>query len=311
MVEFAVAVQSARDLSLATQPWSAFSHQNKIEAELQEVFFGEWLHTFGEQARPRRIYFGSEFCQYRLPSLSAVKKAAAYSWENGFEFTFATPYAHQEKFEQLTEILHYLNDIVITTGKRVEVVINDWGVYHHVQMHLPQLDVIIGRLLNKMIRDPRVAHYYNDEKAPEMGRKFFKETGLFSSYFAKFLEKGNVVGMDFDQLIQGHEMTEKEAALVASFHFPFGCVASGSACMVGFMETEKRDKFRGDPNCKQQCQQYVFELKNRRHTDMEYRIFQKGTTAYYAHNQALIQTGLKGVQSLVKPRVVYSPRIPM
>lgn len=313
MVEFAVAVQSAQELSLAKEPWVANSCQNEIEAELQNVFFQEWTDLFGEMVQPHRIYFGSEFCQYRLVSLAAVKKALNYSWDNGFEFTFVTPFTHNDKFLQLVKVLSYLDQMVQSSGKKIEVVVNDWGVYHHIQTHFPHLDVVIGRLLNKTIRDPRVAHYYDDERAPERARKFFKETGLFSSWFAKFLENGNVVGVEFDQLIQGNDLSVKEweASLFVSFHFPFGCVASGSACMVGFMETEKESKFRGDPKCKQQCQLYVFELKNRQHTDMQHRVFQKGTTVFYAHNSELVKKGLKGLQTIERPRVVYSPRIPM
>jgi hypothetical protein len=314
MVEFAVSVQSFRDLCLAEEPWLPFSRQNPMEAELQEVFFQEWAAAFAKPKRPERIYFGSEFCQYRLPPLSLVKKALAYCRESGFAFTFATPYAHREKFTQLVSILAYLDGAAASTGERVEVVVNDWGVYHHIQTHLPRLDVVIGRLLNKTIRDPRVAHYYANDKAPEEGRKFFQRTGLLSAWFQTFLQRGNVVGLDFDELIQGNEvpsMKEWEAPLLTSFHFPFGCVASGSACMVGFMETAKAGKFRGDPKCKQECQRYVCELKNRQHSDMQTRIVQKGTTAFYAHTRELVRSGLRGVQAVERPRVVYSPRIPV
>lgn len=311
MVEFAVSVQSVRDLRLAEEPWVPFAWQNRIEAELQEVFFREWSVMFAEPKRPQRIYFGSEFCQYRLPSLSLVIKAVEYCLENGFAFTFATPYTHNQTFTQLVRILAYLDEMASAAGERVEVVVNDWGVYHHIQTRFPHLDVVIGRLLNKTIRDPRVAHYYDDERAPEQGRKFFQGTGLVSTWFQTFWQNGNVIGIEFDELIQGKEVTQMESSLQISLHFPFGCIASGSACMVGFMDTERAEKFRGDPACKQQCQKYVFELKNRQHRDMKHRIFQKGTTAFYAHNLELVRSGLQSVQAIKRPRVVYSPRIPV
>lgn len=311
MVEFAVAVQSVRDLPVTTAPWTPFAHQNNVEAELQTLFFEEWSAQFGGLVKPGRLYFGSEFCQYRLAPLSAVKKALAFCRENGLTFTFATPFVHQDQFHRLAELLSFLNDAGPCSGKRIEVVVNDWGVYHHIRTHFSNLDVVIGRLLNKMIRDPRVAHHYDNERAPESAREFFKQPGLLSTWFTRFLEGGNVVGFDFDQLIQGTDVSDSVSPLIASLHFPYGCVASGSACLVGFMDTPKSDKFRGDPNCKQQCQSYVFELTNRRHTDMEHRVFQKGTTAFYAHKTATIKQGLRSMQSLTSPRVVFSPRIPM
>ncbi|WP_286884897.1 hypothetical protein [Aneurinibacillus sp. UBA3580] len=311
MVEFAVAVQSQRDLPLVESPWASFAHQNPIETEMQTIFFEEWERLYEKKRKPDRIYFGSEFCQYRLPSLSTVKKALAYSWHNGFEFTFASPYVHNQKFHLLLEILEDLHQTAGVAGRSIEVVLNDWGVYHHVRTNFPSLHIVIGRLLNKTIRDPRIADYYDDERAPESARNVVKETGLFSDSFSRFLESANVVGIEFDELVQEHKLAQHKSPYRLSFHFPFGCVASGNACMVGFMEASKKEKFRGDPECKQQCQLYTFELKNRQFTDMEYRIFQKGNTAFYAYNPNIVKRGLQGMIDVASTRIVYSPRIPV
>jgi hypothetical protein len=310
MVEFAVAVQSQRDLPLAEEPWASFAHQNAIETQMQTTFFEEWERLYEKKRRPDRVYFGSEFCQYRLPSLAAVKKALAYSWHNGFEFTFASPYVHNQKFYLLLEILEDLHQTASTAGRSIEVVVNDWGVYHHVRTHFPSLRIVIGRLLNKTIRDPRIADFYDEGNVPESARNVVRETGLFSDGFSRFLETANVVGLEFDELVQEHNLTQHTSPYRLTFHFPFGCVASGSACMVGFIETEKKAKFRGDPECKQQCQLYTFELKNRKFTEMEHRIFQKGNTAFYAYNPDIVRKGMEGITTAAA-RIVYSPRIPV
>ncbi|WP_203362525.1 hypothetical protein [Bacillus sp. REN10] len=310
-MELAVAIQSIRDLKHVKEPWNPIESQSEIEAELQTVFFEEWKKTFGEVSVPDRIVFGSEFCQYRIPSLKNVKKALEFCLENGLAFSFATPYVHEEKYQQLHELLAFLNEQAEQQEKVIEVIVNDWGVYYYTKTHFPHLHLVIGRLLNKSIRDPRVAHYYNDSKAPEEGKHFFKNTGLFAEGFKQFLADGKVTGYEFDQLIQGNSLSAKEAEKTIGLHFPFGCVASGSACMVGFMDTDKADKFRGDPECKQQCQLYVFELKNKLHKDMKSRVFQKGTTAFYSHDQGLVKTAFSSLQTIEHARAVYSIRIPV
>lgn len=312
MAEFAVAVQSINELANAEEPWFSHPQQNPIEREMRQIFFDEWEKIFSENTRPTRIYFGSEFCQYRLPSLSIVKRALDYCWTNGYEFTFATPYVHGVKFEQVSEILGFLNETAKETGKIIEVVVNDWGVYHLTNKNFPHLKIAIGRLLNKNIRDPRVANYYNDEKAPENGKSFFKQSGLLSQWFGSFLKEGNITSIEFDELIQGYEFpSETENFYKTTFHYPFGTVASGSACMVGFMEAEKKDKFRGDPSCTQQCQKYVFELKNRLIPDIDTGIFQKGNTAFYSYKKDMIQQGLQHLNEMDNARIVYSLRIPV
>ncbi|OZI10633.1 hypothetical protein CEW92_15855 [Bacillaceae bacterium SAS-127] len=310
-MKLSVAIQSIRDLKYAKEPWNPIESQNEIETELQEIFFQGWKEVFGEISTPDRIIFGSEFCQYRIPSLKNLKKAWAFCLENDLDFSFATPYVHEEKYQQLHELLAFLNEEAEQQEKPIEIIVNDWGVYYYTKEHFSNLHLVIGRLLNKSIRDPRVAHYYNESNAPEEGKDFFKNTGLFSTAFEQFLADGKVTGYEFDQLIQGNSLNEKESEKTIGLHFPFGCVASGSACMVGFMDTDKMDKFRGDPECKQQCQLYIFELKNKLHRDMKSRVFQKGTTAFYSHDQGLVKAGFTSLQTIEHARAVYSIRIPV
>jgi hypothetical protein len=311
MAEFAVAIQSIKELPNIEKPWLAYSNLNPVEADMQKLFFDEWEQVFSEKAVPKRVYFGSEFCQFRLMTVATVKKALEYCWENGYEFTFATPYVHEAKFQQLTEILSFLNETAIETGRTIEVCVSDWGVYHIVQKNYPHLEIAIGRLLNKNIRDPRIANYYNSEKAPEKGKQFFKQSGILSEWFTTFLKNGEVTSVEFDELIQGSEFQAETDDFSYSFHFPFGVTASGSACMVGFMDTEKKDKFRGDTHCKQQCQHYVFELKHRNIPEISTGIYQKGNTAFYSHNRAMIGRSLRQIKDMGNARIVYSLRIPV
>lgn len=310
MVEFAVSIQSFRELTIADRPWKPFEQQNEIEARMQTIFFQEWQEIMDEQVKVSRVYFGSEFCQYRQQPLATVKRALQLCWENEIEFTYVSSYVHDEKFAQLIEIANYLQQTAIEAKRSIEFVVNDWGVYYYVKNHYPNLDIIIGRLLNKNIRDPRVAKYYNDEGAPESGKQFFQESGLLSSSFRSFLDDERVVGLEFDELIQGHRLSD-DPAYRTIFHYPYGCVASGSACMVGFMNEEKKNKYRGNPKCHQQCQSYLFELKNRAIKDINQTLVQKGNTAFFIHDRELVRQGLKNVKEMNHARVVYALKIPV
>ena len=104
MVEFTVSIQSLHDLKMAKEPWNILSEQNKFEKEASNIFFSEWSKIFSKKNSPERVYFGSEFCQYRLSSIAVVKKALEYSWDNGMEFTYVTPFTHNQNFQSTDEI---------------------------------------------------------------------------------------------------------------------------------------------------------------------------------------------------------------
>lgn len=304
-MELAIALQSVKDLCMLNNLWesSPFSEMERETAG----FVREALQNKLRRVAPQRLYFGSEYCQYRLPRPKDLLKAWQTAEDNRLSFTLVTPYLPQSGLSRLVELLETLKH-----ERELEVVVNDWGILHLLRRAYPQFQPVVGRLLNKMIRDPRVAHLYGREGAPVRARQSFRQSAYTVSYFRSFLEKMAVKRVELDNAIQGMDL-QFDSGLDVSLHIGYGCVATGRSCLVGTLHKPKEEKFKGDVVCRQQCQHYQAGLINVRERlgPLPMRMVQKGNSVFYQQTKELIDRGINWAFSHQVNRLVFSPRIPV
>lgn len=259
--------------------------------------------------KPNRIYFGSEFCQYRIAPLEEVQTAFYAAEEKGLAFTYVTPYVPETGMKMLFPILQWLHEQEATS----EVVVNDWGMCYAISTKYPSLKIVLGRLLNKMIRDPRVAHLYNQQSAPERAKSVFMNTSLETPYFKRFLDRIGVTRVEYDSFIQPIEKSKDREGLPTSLYLGYGVIATGRSCLVGTLHKPKEEKFQGDLQCKQQCTLYVAQMENTRPTlgQLPVKTLQKGNTAFYQQTEELIQEGLRWAKEMDIDRLIITPKIPV
>lgn len=302
-MEVALALQDKSQLPFA----SNINSGTLLDSERQTLSLLDKLTDFTKKIS--HLYFGSEFCQYRIPTLEEVEAAYTLCKELQYTFTFVTPYVPQSGLNKLIQIFSWLNE----QRNDIEIVVNDWGVCYHVTKNYDHLLVNIGRLLNKMIRDPRIAHLYDDEEAPERAKSVFMSQTLSTPYFAQFLKRMNVNRIEFDSFIQPIEKTVDNFGMKATMYVGYGVVATGRSCLVGTLHKAKEDKFRGDIVCKQQCVRYVAKMDHKQEAlgQLQVNTYQKGTTAFYEQTDQLIDKSLKEALELGVDRLVISPKIPV
>lgn len=303
-MELALAVQDAKQLSLL----DSRERLSPIEQETIKVLEENIERRF-HLTEPERLYFGSEFCQYRIAQLEDVQKAAALAKEKGFAFTFVTPYVPENGMKWLLPILEWLN----AQEDPVEVVVNDWGMCYAIATKYPNLHIVIGRLLNKMIRDPRVAHLYNRAHAPERAKSVFMNSSFETPYFRQFLDRFQVKRIEYDSFIQPIEKMADRDGLATSLYLGYGVIATGRSCLVGTLHKRKEDKFRGDMQCKQQCCHYVAQMENTREQlgQLPVKTMQKGNSAFYQQTEELVENVLDWADAMQVDRLIISPKIPV
>lgn len=309
-MELVVAIQSIDDIDLIKSPWNHES-LTSIEQETCASFYQIIVDSM--DLSPKRVYFGSEFCQYRISKQNDLISAFEKIRQNGFEFSFVTPYISQSAIENLEQLLETLANHVrkVAPEKKVEVVCNDWGILHYIySSYIDCFRPVLGRLLNKLIRDPRVTQYYNRNDAPELAKAQLKQASYSTDYYLDFIKKAGVQMIEFDNVSQGFEFYDD---FKLALHLGYGCVATGKTCLVGSMHVEKSEKFRGNIVCKQQCRHYTAEMINRHpRIDLgEQRIFQKGNSAFYQQNYEHMKAGLDAACKSNVQRIIFSPRIPV
>ncbi len=312
-MQLAISVQSVEDLGLLHLPWSA-PQLTAVEQETAQSIRTAVKRVVGKSV-PERLYFGSEFCHYRLVDAEDLLRAYEASREAGYAFTFVTPYLPQSGLQRLASCLAALAERLKRDGvATVEVVVNDWGVLNHLKQHYPCYKPVLGRLLNKMIRDPRVTQHYNRSGAPVQANTALKQASFTQNAFRTFLREAGVQMIELDNTLQGIEWDlAEEDDLALAVHLGFGCVATGRTCLVGSLHVEEQDKFRGHIVCKQQCRRYTAEMVNRhpRISDLPQRVFQKGNSVFYQQTLEQIEAGVHFARANQACRLVYSPRIPV
>jgi hypothetical protein len=104
------------------------------------------------------LYFGTEFCEDRLPDAAEADAFCALARENRWEAVLLTPLVTPDGLRAVDRLLTGLEG----DGWEPAVVCNDWGVLGLLRERHPSLPRRAGRLMNRSLRDPRA---YRD--APE------------------------------------------------------------------------------------------------------------------------------------------------
>lgn len=254
-----------------------------------------------------RLYFGHEFCEHRIPDREAVQLAYTAAVERGLEFTLVTPYVTDQGLGKLLRLFRFLEGL----GGRAEVVLNDWGVLRVLSRDFPRFRPVLGRLLNKMIRDPRVAGAYNGESTPAESAAVFRRSGVTAGVYRSLLKSMGVERIELDNLIQGIDLDFRQLGLEGSLYYPYGCVTTGRACLMGSLGLPAGEKFKPQPGCRRQCREYTATMAAPGVEQGDYVILHKGNTVFYRQGESLVRQGIDMAGQCGIGRLVYQPRPPM
>lgn len=248
------------------------------------------------------MYYGSEFCQTLLPNMSELSEAYMNSAGKGFGFTFVTPPVTDKGLEKLKTLFMFLAG----QNDEVEVVINDWGVLRLLNRDYPRLKSVFGRLMNKMLRDPRITPRYNIDDAPKEPLLVLQQSGITYSRHYQVLKSCGIKRVELDNLYQGIEIDFKAMEFKPSIYIPYGYVTTGRVCIFGALNQQKEKKFTAAAACQKECQRYSAILTNPSYQTDSGRLFQRGNTIFYRQNEEMVEKALIWSEQH-GARVVYQP----
>lgn len=164
------------------------------------------------------LYFGSEFCEDRLPDLDEAEAFCATAHARGWEPTLLTPLVTPAGLERVHRLLAALEAI----RRQPAVVFNDWGVLGLLRERHPALPRRAGRLMNRSLRDPRA---YRD--AP--GGCATHDASRFAR-LRRFLADAGVAAVETDADLDGGYLGDGAEGLARALHLPYTFAASGRNC---------------------------------------------------------------------------------
>jgi hypothetical protein len=268
--------------------------KNDLEHALYATCIEDLKHFNGKYAR---IYFGNEFCQRLVPSERELGRALAFARGKNLDFTLLTPYVTNQGIERLSPLLNLLED----EGKSCEVVFNDWGVLEIINREFTSLQPVMGRLLNKMKRGPRLMHFMN--MIPQDNVDYFRTCSLEVPAYQKFLATQRVRRAEIDNVLQGIDLKMNGSGMNLSLHVPYAYVTTTRLCLSCRGEDpDQADRIALVP-CGQECRKYTFTLT---HPVLGVLLVRKGNTMFF-RNEKIPQ----GIESQGFDRIVHEPEVPL
>lgn len=255
-----------------------------------------------------RMYFGQEFCEKALPTPKEIQQALTLAKKKEMKFTLVTPYVTEEGLDKVKGLLETLVEL----EPHGEVVVNDWGVLQIIRESYPSLTPVLGRLLNKVLRDPRIMVYTKksqSKQSPNNVLESYRRSSLASESMAALLKEYQVRRIELDHPPQGLDERLQEQGYDLSLYLPYGVITTGRICFIHSWELDEKEKFKTFlGGCDRKCRFYWMEMSDPGQQvpkSKDWSIVQKGNTVFYRGKGEFLRQGLEsGVRAGVSRVVV-------
>ena len=251
-------------------------------AELEQAAF---LYDLPEEPPTgfSRLYYGAEFCFWRLPSVEKTLASRAWARRVDWAYTLVTPVLGEAERRQLD---NYFKTVLPELACGDEVLISDWGALELLRSVRDDLTVILGRALSGQKRGPRILEMTLGAEQSE----YFRCGSWHNRDAVELLVEKGITRIEQDNLLQG--LAPLPVPLQGSLHLPYAMVTSSRNC-----------PFRTSPElgpCAATCGE-IFTLKT---VEAEPLLYQDGNTQFL-HNETLP----KDLSTLGINRIVTHPEL--
>ena len=264
-LELAIVVESVPELKRLLEGQSS-----GVETWRTALGEGDPLLPLIDGMAPRSIYFGSEFCEFLLPSVEKLKRALHLAREAQCALALLTPIASDGVIDRLRELLPLLH-----AGS--ELIVNDWGVAAFAQREFSGLRLAAGRLLCKMIKDPRL------DSAVWAG---LYPHGLGGRSFHALLDKLGIERIELDVPPYARPQVFSSLGRKAAVHTPYAYVTKGRICRIGSLSLAPTQKFAPGRECQRECLRYAAAME-RPGKSADLGTQQRGNAMFYRHTPAM------------------------
>ena len=246
-----------------------------------------------------RFYIGNDYCENNLQIKRTIKLINFYKEKN---ITLLLPFLTDCGLEKLKQILNLLKTYKL---KDFEIVFNDWGTFYYLRKYYPDIKLVLGRLLTKQRKDPRIeiilknkqehfkllknnlgiTNIVKTKKVPISLIELFSRTAMESKESIDFLIKNNVLRIEIDNLTWDM-IIKLPTKIKVSLYYPYILLNVTRYCGA---INGKYDKV-----CNKIC---LKKPKN-----ISENIFMKGNALYYRNN---IIPHKKDLKSNNIDRIIY------
>ena len=200
------------------------------------------------QIKPDRLYIGNQFCPHLFPSDKMLLELLQKAHRESLQVTVAFTCQRESMLESTEQLLQKLDQWCEKHGSVLEVIVNDWGMAHVVSRTTSHLMPVMGILLNKYKKDPRMSYKQGN-------RIFLKENNLGLEAYREYLQ--NEFGIRrYEWESCGYEMEYPQGH--NSLYFPFYQTNTSQYCpLYACCTTGVRGRQKEPVDCPQYCREKV------------------------------------------------------
>ena len=242
---------------LTAPPPAVLRGEASLDETLRGTALAEALLRHLPGAAASRVYVGNETCERLLPTPREIGSWVASAREGRLAVSLVLPPLSRDGLAKAEEAVRALEGV-----EEAEVVANDWGTVHRLRSRHPGLTIVLGRLTHKMLRDPRLAEYFDSPQAPMAARAALCRSGELAPGFRALMERYGIGRREVDPFLQPVEADEWEnRSEKVSVHFPYLFVTMGRACLLGSMHGDPAVNFAPGAPCRSECRKYAVEFQ--------------------------------------------------
>lgn len=226
-------------------------------------------------ARLSAIHLGSAFCDRLLPEPSALAQLVRSGRERGIAVGLVTPPVDDDALARVARLLDEL-------PAGAEVVANDLGVLRLLARSRPDLVPVAGRLLSRMVKDPRL---------PSAEWAGLYPAGVDAVPLQALFDRLGVATQELDVAPFARPESFRVGRRPLAVHAPFGFALTGRSCQIGSLHQPDRAKFAPGHRCRRECLAYVTRMARPPGIgggDLE--TFQRGNSMFYRHAPAMARS---------------------
>lgn len=310
MMEWAIHVKGAQEVRKIGRAYGDLCPSSPASFDHAQVESGKVIGELFGRIAFSRIYFGNEFCEHLIPPSSLLARIYSAAQVKGLAFTLLTPYVTDEGIEQLKPLFEFLAG----REEKSEVVVNDWGVLRLLRREFPRLIPVLGRLMNKMLRDPLATTYYAlHAPTPKPALFALRRSNLSVPIYQAFLKRSGIRTVEVDNVVQGIDMDFNTSGFTAALYVPYGFIATGRICLFASLNQPKEKKFTVSTICSKECQRHYAECSYNEapFKGNPFALLHRGNTVFYPQGKNLLHSALLHAEAKGIKRIIYQPRIPM
>lgn len=198
-----------------------------------------------------RVYIGNEFCHNLFPKKELLIDMFKKAVKENLEITLCFTYLRENFIEENRDILERVYNLCVKENKKIEIVINDWGMLELIKDKDKYFKPVLGVLLNKRKKDPR----YIYKKGYKENKELMGENSLNSSMFSRFLKEYNIERYEYESC--GYKIKIAEGK--HSLQLPFYVTNVSQYCPLNAVcKRGARGKQGLVKSCPKYCKDYVF-----------------------------------------------------